>query len=136
MLPLSIITIQETILKQLHKGKNEELIASQLNEAIQILSHDNLKIINYELTTLSIYDIRPSQTDEDYDNNSSKQDAKIYLEVMNKKRSIENVRLDSFRPIVVDKKTMNIIDGNHRHYATKAIGEKFIYVILCEIGKL
>ena len=126
------MTIQEKILNQLPENKKEALIQSQINEACSILSRSKLKLVSYDFVTLTIKEVIPSQQDEDYKNASSEYDVVVYQAVMSGKLSINDIRLNTFRPIAVDKNTMKIIDGNHRHYAIKTVGEKDIFVLLCE----
>lgn len=126
------MTIQEKILNQLPIKRKEDLIQSQITEVREILSRSKLKLNSYDLVTLSIKKVIPTQYNEDYKNDSSKYDASVFLAVMNGNKDINDIRLDTFRPIAVDKNTMKIIDGNHRHYAIKTVGEKNVYVILCE----
>lgn len=126
------MTIQEKILNQLPIKKKEDLIQSQITEAKSILSRSKLKLESYAFVSLTIKEVIPSQQDEDYKNASSEYDACVYQAVMDGKMNINDIRLNAFRPIAVDKNTMKIIDGNHRHYAIKAVGEKDIFVLLCE----
>jgi hypothetical protein len=126
------MTIQEKILNQLPLNKKEDLMQSQINEAKSILFRTKLKLESYSLVTLTIKEVIPSQQGEDYKNASSEYDVSVYQAVMNRKMNINDIRLNTFRPIAVDKNTMKIIDGNHRHYAIKTVGEKDIFVLLCE----
>lgn len=126
------MTIQEKILNELPLNKREDLIQSQINEAISILSRTKLKLESYTLVTLNIKEIIPSQEGEDYKNASSEYDVSVYQAVMNGLMNINDIRLNTFRPIAVNKNDMKIIDGNHRHYAIKTVGEKNIFVLLCK----
>lgn len=126
------MTIQEKILNQLPLNKKEDLMRSQINEAISILSRSKLKLESYTLVTLTINEVIPSQQGEDYKNASSEYDVSVYQAIIDGKMNINDIRLNTFRPIAVDKNTMKIIDGNHRHYAIKTVGEKDIFVLLCE----
>ncbi len=130
------MTIQEKILEQISDVSKENLINSQITEANNILARQNLKLKSCVLSTLPILEIIATQQGDDYENDSSKFDAEIFNEVKNGIKNYEQVRLESFRPIVVNKKTMEIIDGNHRHYAMQSIGEENILVLLCETEKL
>lgn len=126
------MTIQEQILNQLSENKKEDLIRSQINNAKGILIRSKLKLISYCLDVISINEIIPSQYNEDYENESSKYDVEVFLSVMKGIVNINDLRLETFRPIAIEKNTMKIIDGNHRHYALKTAGEKNAYVLLCE----
>lgn len=126
------MTIQEQILNQIPEKRKEYLIRSQINNAKGILTRYNLKLTSYTLGVISIDEIIPSQYDEDYENESSKYDVGVFLGVIKGIVNINDLRLETFRPIAVNKNTMKIIDGNHRHYALKTAGETNAYVLLCE----
>jgi len=126
------MTIQEQILNQLSEKRKEDLIRTQINHAKGILIRSNLELTSYSLNVISINDIIPSQYNEDYENESSKYDVEVFLSVIKGISDINDLRLATFRPIAIDKNTMKIIDGNHRHYALKNAGEKNAYVLLCE----
>jgi hypothetical protein len=130
------MTLQEIILDSLLIEKQKFLIDNQLEEANDILKRDGKFIKSFVITSIGIDEVRPSQIGEDYENPSSKEDAVIYSLAKKGNIGIDDLRLESFRPILVDRKTNEIIDGNHRHYAAKAVCEKFIFVLLCEIGKI
>lgn len=126
------MTIQEQILNQIPEKRKEDLIRSQINNAKGILTRNNLELTSYTLGVISIDEIIPSQYDEDYENESSKYDVGVFLGVIKGIVDINALRLETFRPIAVNKNTMKIIDGNHRHYALKTAGETNAYVLLCE----
>lgn len=126
------MTVQEKILNQIPEKRKEDLIRSQINNAKSILTRDNLELTSYILDVLSINEIIPSQYNEDYENESSKYDVGVFLGVIKGIVDINDLRLETFRPIAVNKSTMKIIDGNHRHYALKTAGETKAYVLLCE----
>jgi hypothetical protein len=77
---------------------------------------------DYELRDVPVKDIKPNQTGEDYINASSIETAQRIKEAKNIN---ELPRTADIRPILLDDK-MNIIDGNHRHYASILNGEKTI----------
>lgn len=126
------MTVQEKILNQISEKRKEDLIRSQINNAKSILTRDNLELTSYILDVISINEIIPSQYNEDYENESSKYDVGVFLGVIKGIVDINALRLETFRPIAVNKSTMKIIDGNHRHYALKTAGETKAYVLLCE----
>jgi len=126
------MTVQEKILNQIPKKRKEDLIRSQINNAKSILTRNNLELTSYILDVISINEIIPSQYNEDYENESSKYDVGVFLSVIKGIAEINDLRLETFRPIAVNKSTMKIIDGNHRHYALKTAGETKAYVLLCE----
>jgi hypothetical protein len=127
------MTVQETILLELQEDIRAKHIQRQIETANGILRGFKKRIRHYTLVTLPVESIVPSQTGEDYENVSSKYDAETYKLVKEGAKKVDEVRLESFYPIVVDKSSLEIIDGNHRHYAAVASGEAFIYVVLCEV---
>jgi len=125
------MTLQEQVLNQIPK-KKEDLIQSQIKNAKSILLRNNLKLTAYTLKSISINKIIPSQNNEDYENESSKHDVDVFLDVKKGLIDLNILRLETFRPIAINKNTMKIIDGNHRHYALKKAGETNAYVLLCK----
>ncbi len=126
------MTVQEKILNKVSEKRKEDLIRSQINNAKSILKRDNLELASYILDVISINEILPSQFNEDYENESSKYDVGVFLGVIKGTVDINALRLETFRPIAVNKSTMEIIDGNHRHFALKTAGETKAYVLLCQ----
>lgn len=126
------MTLQEKILNQISEKRKDDLIRSQINNAKSILARDNLELTSYILDVIPINEIIPSQYDEDYENESSKYDVGVFLDVIKGTVDINTLRLETFRPIAVNKSTMKVIDGNHRHYALKTSGETKAYVLLCK----
>lgn len=76
------------------------------------------------LSIMSINDAIPSQHGEDYHNDSSIYTAEHYQKVLN---GGDVERIEDFYPIIIDENN-KIIDGNHRHCASKLVGFKDIYV--------
>ena len=124
------MTLPETILNKLHAVKNE-LIASQFKEGCKILKRNNKMIVSRELATLPIDGLIPTQSGEDYQNPSSLADAGLFLRAKTGLVNLNDIKLESFRPMAVKK--LNIIHGNYRHYAIKHIGEHHIYLLLCQV---
>jgi hypothetical protein len=54
-----------------------------------------------------------------------------YLKILNEIRS-DNI---IYKPIIVDKDSLSIIDGHHRYYALISIGVKYIPVVLADYNK-
>ena len=127
------MTLGETTLNKLHAVKKNELIASQLKEASVILERNNKMIVSRELATLPIDDLISSQSGEDYQNPSSLADAGLFLRAKTGLINFNNIKPESFRPMAVKKLNLNIIHGNHRHYAIKHIGEHHIYSLLRQV---
>ena len=54
---------------------------------------------------------------------------------MNGEKDVKNHREEDFNPILVDKNTNKIIDGNHRHYALSTIGSPYAVVLFVDVPK-
>ena len=106
--------LNENILPQekFAQEKNQDYI----EQALKILPNKgkyNLK--NYSVEILPIDKIKPTQFGEDYINASSEYEAEQYQKYIDGEIEAEDLRREDFYPIVVDKDTMEILDGNHRH---------------------
>jgi len=77
--------------------------------------------------------IKPSQTGEDYENNSSKYEAEIYKKILSGEKTSKDIRINDFYPILVNGNTNKIIDGNHRHYALSAINSPYAVCLFVNI---
>lgn len=130
------ISIQEKLLGTLDETLRNKLIDSQVNEANGILIQQRKLMANWKIVTLNVHDVKPTQDGDDYNNASSEEDAKQYEKVKMGIYNIDEIRLNSFRPICVELATMKIIDGNHRHSAITKCGEKLIYAMLCVVENI
>ena len=109
-----VTSLNENILPQekFAQEKNQDYI----EQALKILPNKgkyNLK--NYSVEILPIDKIKPTQFGEDYINASSEYEAEQYQKYIDGEIEAEDLRREDFYPIVVDKDTMEILDGNHRH---------------------
>ncbi len=82
-----------------------------------------------EIKRVPLSQIKPTQFGGDYENPSSEYEAKQFQDVLDGKRTSEDVRLENFYPLLVDEKTNRIIDGNHRHYALSKINSPYAVVL-------
>jgi len=82
-----------------------------------------------DLKRVKLSSIIPSQHGEDYKNASSEYEAEQFQKVLNGELTYENVREEDYYPILVDKDTNKIIDGNHRHYALSKINSPYAVVL-------
>ena len=73
--------------------------------------------IDKDVSRVPLKSIRPTQFGEDYKNDSSEHQAKSFKKVLN---GAEHDRDEDYYPLVVDRITGLILDGNHRHYALSA----------------
>ena len=102
-----------------------------VKRALQILPHkEKYNTSDYKVKILSVDKIKPTQFGEDYINASSEYEAEVYDEYLKGERSVEDLRKEDFYPIVVDKDTMEILDGNHRHAVHTMLGIPKIKAIL------
>jgi len=86
-----------------------------------------------EIARVPIYQIKPSQYNDDYKNSSSDRTSEIY-KLFNKGRyDVSDIRISDFYPILVDKNTNRIINGNHRHYALTKVKSPYAVVLYVDI---
>lgn len=130
------MTIQELALSKLSKEIVDDLLNKQIKNANDILMAKNQRIKSHNVVPIKIIDIKPSQQGEDYDNASSNFDANQLLDFKKGNIAIDVIRLETICPIAINKETMEIIDGNHRHFATFAIGEECILTLCCDIENI
>lgn len=97
----------------------EKLVDQQIKLANELRKRKNLPPLKFALQLLPIEAITPSQTGEDYDNESSRYTAN-HIASFN-----EDERAEDYAPVAVDEND-KIIDGNHRHAARVMAGVKTI----------
>ncbi len=102
-----------------------------VERALHILPHKkDYNTSDYEVKILPVDKIKPTQFGDDYINSSSEYEAEVYDEYLKGERSVEDLRKEDFYPIVVDRDTMEILDGNHRHAVHTMLGIPKIKAIL------
>mgnify|MGYP003644056364 CR=1 FL=1 len=84
-------------------------------ESLRIVDLKNYDLENYTIKILPLESVKPTQFGEDYINASSEYEAEVYDEYLKGEIEARDVRKEDFYPIIVDKDTMEILDGNHRH---------------------
>ena len=107
-------SLNENILPQekFAQEKNQDYV----EQALKILPNkDKYNLKDYTVEILPIDKIKPTQFGEDYINASSEYEAEQYQKYIDGEIEAEDLRREDFYPIVVDKDTMEILDGNHRH---------------------
>lgn len=90
----------------------------------------NSQNMDFEYKTMPVASIKPSQSGEDYINDSSRETARIHKQY---KTGDDIGYRGDFMPIVVDEDN-NIIDGNHRHAAHTMNGWKNMRVLVAKKG--
>ena len=106
--------LNENILPQekFAQEKNQDYV----EQALKILPNkDEYNLKDYTVEILPIDKVKPTQFGEDYINASSEYEAEQYQKYIDGEIEAEDLRREDFYPIVVDKDTMEILDGNHRH---------------------
>ena len=94
----------------------QETNRDYIEQALKILPNkDKYNLKDYTVEILPIDKIKPTQFGEDYINASSEYEAEQYQKYIDDEIEAEDLRREDFYPIVVDKDTMEILDGNHRH---------------------
>ena len=112
-------------IEHLNENINEEVLPQEkfaqetgkdwAKESLRIVDLKNYDLENYTIKTLPLESVKPTQFGEDYINASSEYEAEVYDEYLKGEIEARDVRKEDFYPIVVDKDTMEILDGNHRH---------------------
>jgi hypothetical protein len=122
-------SLNENILPQekFAQETNQDYIKQALKN-LPKKSKYNLK--DYVVKTLPIDKVKPTQFGEDYINASSEYEAEQYQKYIDGEISAEDLRREDFYPIIVDKDTMKILDGNHRHAVHTMLGIPKIKAIL------
>jgi hypothetical protein len=107
-------SLNENILPQ--EKFAQEQNRDYIEQALKILPNkDKYNLKDYTVEILPIDKVKPTQFGEDYINASSEYEAEQYQKYIDGEISAEDLRREDFYPIVVDKDTMEILDGNHRH---------------------
>jgi hypothetical protein len=131
------LNIQDLAYKQipglLEKGIKNELkfLSNKMRKSFE----DIKNITKPQIKRVPLYSIEPSQYGEDYENPSSKYEVEEFEKILNGKKDIKNHREEDFNPILADKNTNKIIDGNHRHYALSTIGSPYAVVLFVDVPK-
>jgi hypothetical protein len=131
------LNIQDLAYKQipglLEKGIKNEL--KFLSNKINMSFEDIKNTTKPQIKRVPLYSIEPSQYGEDYENPSSEYEAEEFEKILNGEKDVKNHREEDFNPILVDKNTNKIIDGNHRHYALSTIGSPYAVVLFVDVPK-
>jgi len=106
-----------------------------LERGLKFNSEYQKKFIESDLKRVPLSSIIQSQYGDNYKNASSEYTAEQFQKVINEELTHENVREQDFYPLLVDKKTNIIIDGNHRHYALSKINSPYVVVLYGESGE-
>ncbi len=108
----------------LSEKRKEQLAQRALRDGIEIASSNKKPLKNPSLRWVKVADITPSQSGEDYDNESSRSTVKSLRKMAEGEDHPYGYERDA-APIVVDGNGQ-IIDGNHRHYAAVENGDEYI----------
>ena len=90
---------------------------------------------NPEIKRVPLKSIKPSQHGEDYKNPSSESEAEEFRKILNGEKNIEDHREGDLYPILVNRITNKIIDGNHRHYALLAANSPYAVVLYVDVPR-
>jgi hypothetical protein len=123
--------IQDIAYQQI-PGLLEKGIKNELSFLSNIIKPTNT-MFTPKIERVSLSSIKPSQYGEDYKNASSEYEAEEFQKILNGEKDIQDHRKEDFYPILVNKKTNKIIDGNHRHYALSSIGSPYVVVLYVDI---
>jgi len=115
----------------LEKGIEKEL--SFLSDIMDETLENTKTLTNPEIKRVPLKSIKPSQHGEDYENPSSEYTKKEFQKILNGEKNIEDHREGDLYPILVNRTTNEIIDGNHRHYALSAINSPYAVVLYVDV---
>ena len=122
-------SLNENILPQ--EKFTQETNQDYIEQSLKILPNkDKYNLKDYTVEILPIDKVKPTQFGEDYINASSEYEAEQYQKYIDGEIEVEDLRREDFYPIVVDKDTMEILDGNHRHAVHTILGIPKIKAIL------
>ena len=117
----------------LKKGIEEELefLSYVMDETLE----DTKNLTNPEIKRVPLKSIKPSQQGEDYKNPSSESEAEEFRKILNGEKNVEDHREGDLHPILVNRITNKIIDGNHRHYALLAANSPYAVVLYVDVPR-
>ena len=131
------LNIQDLAYKQipglLEKGIKREL--EFLSDIMDETLEDTKNLTNPEIKRVPLKSIKPSQHGEDYKNPSSESEAEDFRKILNGEKNIEDHREGDLHPILVNRITNKIIDGNHRHYALLAANSPYAVVLYVDVPR-
>ena len=131
------LNIQDLAYKQipglLEKGIKKEL--EFLSDIMDETLEDTKNLTNPEIKRVPLKSIKPSQQGEDYKNPSSESEAEEFRKILNGEKNVEDHREGDLHPILVNRITNKIIDGNHRHYALLAANSPYAVVLYVDVPR-
>lgn len=131
------LNIQDLAYKQipglLEKGIEREL--EFLSDIMDETLEDTKNLTNPEIKRVPLKSIKPSQQGEDYKNPSSESEAEEFRKILNGEKNVEDHREGDLHPILVNRITNKIIDGNHRHYALLAANSPYAVVLYVDVPR-
>jgi len=131
------LNVQDLAYKQipglLEKGIEEEL--EFLSDIMDETLEDTKNLTNPEIKRVPLKSIKPSQQGEDYKNPSSESEAEEFRKILNGEKNVEDHREGDLHPILVNRITNKIIDGNHRHYALLAANSPYAVVLYVDVPR-
>ena len=131
------LNVQDLAYKQipglLEKGIEREL--EFLSDIMDETLEDTKNLTNPEIKRVPLKSIKPSQQGEDYKNPSSESEAEEFRKILNGEKNVEDHREGDLHPILVNRITNKIIDGNHRHYALLAANSPYAVVLYVDVPR-
>jgi len=131
------LNVQDLAYKQipglLEKGIEREL--EFLSDIMDETLEDTKIHTNPEIKRVPLKSIKPSQHGEDYKNPSSESEAEEFRKILNGEKNVEDHREGDLHPILVNRITNKIIDGNHRHYALLAANSPYAVVLYVDVPR-
>lgn len=117
----------------LEKGVEEELdfLAALMDETLEGVK----ELTKPHIKRVPLTSIKPSQHGDSYKNASSEYEANEFQKILNGEKNVADHREGDFYPILVNRLTNKIIDGNHRHYALSKINSPYVTVLYVDVPR-
>lgn len=117
----------------LEKGIEDELnfLSDIMDETLEGVKQQT----NPQIKRVPLSSIKPSQFGEDYKNPSSEYEAKEFQKILDGSKDVADHREEDFHPIMVNRLTNKIVDGNHRHYALSTINSPYAVVLYVDVPR-
>jgi len=117
----------------LEKGIEDELnfLSYVMDETLEGVKQQT----NPQIKRVPLSSIKPSQFGEDYKNPSSEYEAEEFQKILDGSKDVADHRGEDFYPIVVNRLTNKIVDGNHRHYALSTINSPYAVVLYVDVPR-
>ena len=128
-LPKSVINVQDIVYKQMPRLLKSAIINVTKDALYYAKNHgfNELVSIDEDVTRVLLSSIKPTQFGEDYGGESSDYQAARFQEILNGETF--DGRKEDYYPLLVERGTGKILDGNHRHCALSKVKSPYVVVL-------